>query len=155
MAEYRVRWAIITVNPLKTLLWGQFEVTNWWQSLWNKLEHGIYTLTARRHDHYVTDAVFLNLFSCMRKMFLSSWCRHQMETFSALQAICAGNSPVPVDYPHKDQWRGALMFSLICTRINCWVNNGEAGDLRRHRAHYDVTVMFLSRDQCWKIYSNR
>ena len=22
-----------------------------------------------------------------------------------------------------------------------WVNNGEAGDLRRHRAHYDVIVM--------------
>ena len=48
--------------------------------------------------------------------------------------------------PHKGQWRGALMYSLICTRINCWVNNGEAGDLRRHRAHYDVTVM--NRDVC-------
>ena len=36
---------------------------------------------------------------------------------------------------------GVLMFSLICAWINCWVNNGEAGDLRRHRAHYDVTVM--------------
>ena len=33
------------------------------------------------------------------------------------------------------------MFSLICARINGWVNNGEAGDLRRHCAHYDVTVM--------------
>ena len=43
--------------------------------------------------------------------------------------------------PHKGQWRGALMFSLICTRINGWVNNGETGDLRRHHAHYDVTVM--------------
>ena len=39
----------------------------------------------------------------------------------------------PVNSPHKGQWRGALMFSLICTRINGWVNNGEAGDLRRHR----------------------
>ena len=46
-----------------------------------------------------------------------------------------------VNSPHKGQWRGALMFSLICSQINCWVNNGEAGDLRRHRAHYDVTVM--------------
>ena len=46
----------------------------------------------------------------------------------------------PVNSPHKGQWRGALMFSLICTRINGWVNNGEAGDLRRYRAHYDVTV---------------
>ena len=35
-------------------------------------------------------------------------------------------------------------FSLICTRINGWVNNREAGDLRRHRAHYDVIVMILS-----------
>ena len=40
-------------------------------------------------------------------------------------------SPVPVNSPHKDQWR-----------INDWVNNGEAGDLRRHRGHYDVNVMY-------------
>ena len=71
----------------------------------------------------------------------NTWWRHQMETFSASLAICAGNSPVTGEFPHKGQWRGALMFSLICTRINGWVNNGEAGDLRRHRAHYDVTVM--------------
>ena len=67
----------------------------------------------------------------------------QMEAFSALLVICSGNSPVPVNSPHKGQWRGALMFSLMCTRINSWINNGEAGDLRRHRAHYDVTVMFV------------
>ena len=42
--------------------------------------------------------------------------------------------------PHKGQWRGALMFSLICVWINGWVNNREAGDLRRYRGHYDVTV---------------
>ena len=47
----------------------------------------------------------------------------------------------PVNSPHKGQWRGALMFSLIFAWINGWVNNREAGDLRRHRAHYDVTVM--------------
>ena len=47
----------------------------------------------------------------------------------------------PVNSPHKGQWRGALMFSLICTWINSWVNNPEAGDLRRHRAHCDVSVM--------------
>ena len=45
-----------------------------------------------------------------------------------------------VSSPHKGQWRGALMFSLIYAWMNCWVNNGEAGDLRPHRAHYDVTV---------------
>ena len=46
-----------------------------------------------------------------------------------------------VNSPHKGQWRGALMFSLICAQINGWVNNCEAGDLRYRRAHYDVTVM--------------
>ena len=66
-----------------------------------------------------------------------------MQTFSVLLALCVGNSPVPVNSPHKGQWRGALMFSLICVWINGWVNNGKAGDLRRYRAHYDVTVMFV------------
>ena len=47
----------------------------------------------------------------------------------------------PVNSPHKGQWRGALVFSAICASINSWVSNREAGDLRRHRAHYDVTVM--------------
>ena len=42
--------------------------------------------------------------------------------------------------PHKGQWLGALMFSLILARINAWVNNREAGDLRCHRAHYDVIL---------------
>ena len=67
--------------------------------------------------------------------------RHQMEIFSALLALCVGIHQSPVNSPHKGQWRGALMFSLICTWTNDWVNNRNAGDLRRHRAHYDVTVM--------------
>ena len=65
-----------------------------------------------------------------------SWWRHQMETFPAQLAICAGNSP------HKGQWRGALKLSLICVWINDWVNNHDAGDLRRYRVHYDVIVMW-------------
>ena len=49
----------------------------------------------------------------------------------------------PMNSPHKGQWRAALMFCFfICAWMNGWVNNREAGDLRRHRAHYDVTVMY-------------
>ena len=48
----------------------------------------------------------------------------------------------PGNFPHKGQWRGALMFSLIYTWINDWVNNREAGDLRRQHGHYDVIVMY-------------
>ena len=49
----------------------------------------------------------------------------------------------PVNSPHKGQWRGALMFSLIYVWIKCWENNREASDLRRYCAHYDVIVMIL------------
>ena len=48
----------------------------------------------------------------------------------------------PMTSPHRPVTR-SLMFSVICARINVWVNNGEAGDLRRHRAHYDVTMVVM------------
>ena len=65
------------------------------------------------------------------------WWRHQieMETFSTLLALCRRS---PVNSPHKGQWRGALICSLICAWRNGLVNNQYAGDLRRH---YVVTVM--------------
>ena len=47
----------------------------------------------------------------------------------------------PVNSPHKGQWCGVLMFSLICTRTSVWVSDRDTGDFRRHRAYYDVTVM--------------
>ena len=50
----------------------------------------------------------------------------------------------PVNSPHIGQSRGALMFSLICAWTNGWINNRGAGDLRRHRTHYDVTVMSVT-----------
>ena len=48
----------------------------------------------------------------------------------------------PANSPHKGQWHGALMFSLICVWIKGWENNREDGDWRRYLAHYDVIVMF-------------
>ena len=58
--------------------------------------------------------------------------------------IVRGIHRSPVNSPHKGQWHGALLFSLTCTRINGWANNVEAGDLRRHRANYDVMIMIVS-----------
>ena len=68
----------------------------------------------------------------------------------------------PVNFPHKGQWRGALMYSFICAWINGWVNNREAGDWRHRRAHYDVIVMytrclgfnFIIRRQ-WPFYTDK
>ena len=59
--------------------------------------------------------------------------------------VTAGNSPVTGEFPSHRQWRGALMFSLICACTNGWVNNRDVVDLRRHRTHYDVTVMNTTR----------
>ena len=65
------------------------------------------------------------------------------KNFQRYWPIVRGIHLSPVNSPHKGQWRGgALMSSLISTRINGSVNNGEAGDLRPHRAHYGVTIMF-------------
>ena len=66
-----------------------------------------------------------------------------METFSSYLPFVQGIHWSLVNSPHKGQCRGALMFSLICGWTNGSVNNPDAGDLRCHRAHYDVTVMFI------------
>ena len=60
---------------------------------------------------------------------------------SASLAFVRGIHRWPVNSPHKGQWRAAFMFSLICAWMKGWENNREAGDLRRHRTHYDVIVM--------------
>ena len=66
-----------------------------------------------------------------------------METFSALLAICAGNSPVPGEFPaQRPVKRGFDVFFDL--RLNKRLsNNREAGDLRRYHAHCDVIVMIL------------
>ena len=67
-----------------------------------------------------------------------------METFPRDWSFVRAIHQSPVNSPHKGQWRGSLMFSFICAWINGWVNNREASDLRRHRSHYDFTVMALN-----------
>ena len=47
----------------------------------------------------------------------------------------------PVNSLYKGQWRGAVMFSLICAWADGWVNNRNAGDLRCHHVHCDFTIM--------------
>ena len=93
------------------------------------------------------------------------WWRHQMETFPRYWPFVRGihrslgdwpfvrgiHRPL-VDSPHKGQWRGALMFSLIFAWTYGWPSNQDAGDLRRHRAHYDVTVM---RGSSWVLRAGR
>ena len=99
-------------------------VENWW-----KLQTHFYVSRNESNPtmlqfiwcvHYMTLVVHTHK-PCHRALLRwreESWWRHEMEKFSALLAICAGNSPAPVKSPHKGQLRGALMFSLISAWIN-------------------------------------
>ena len=58
-----------------------------------------------------------------------------MAAFSALLAICAGNSPASGEFPAQRP------VTRMCVWINGWENNCEGGGLRRYRALYDVIVM--------------
>ena len=78
-----------------------------------------------------------------------AWWRHRMETFSVLLAICAGNSPVNEEFPAQRPVTQSFDVFFDLRLINGWVNNRGAGDLRRCRAHYDVTAMGL----VWNLFT--
>ena len=66
-----------------------------------------------------------------------------METFSALLAICAENSPVNGGFPSQRPVTQSFEVFLWSTpEKNGWANIRDAGDLKRHRVHYDVTAMY-------------
>ena len=79
---------------------------------------------------------------------LTSWNGNIFHVTGHLCGEFTGHRWIPL---HKGQWRWALMCSLICAWINGWVNNYDAGDLRCHHAHYDVSVMFsITIQVSWK-----
>ena len=78
------------------------------------------------------------------------WWRHQMETFSALLAICAGNSPVTGEFPaQKPVTRSFDVFFDL--RLDKSLSELSRGDLRRYHAHYDVTVMLRNSKETAKV----
>ena len=105
-----------------------------------KIPHNIYKMWSR--DHVTSFIMGAHTPSAVKKhgsMITSFKWKHFPRNWPFVRGIHRS----PLNSPHKGQWRGALMFSLICVWINDWVNNREAGDLRRHRVHYDVIVMQL------------
>ena len=78
-----------------------------------------------------------------------------MEIFSALLAICAGNSPVTGEFLAQRPGMRSFDVFFDLRLLNGWVNNGDAGDLRRRRAHYDVTVKVRGVNGTGHWYKNR
>ena len=88
------------------------------------------TLKIKNDTDYVTVQWNKNVSLTLSEILRYPWWRHQTETFSALLAFPAGNSPVT--------------GSFICTWIDGWVNKRKTGDLWRYSADYDVIVMSVS-----------
>ena len=75
--------------------------------------------------------------------FVHTTTNYKMETFSARLALCEGNAPVTGGFPSERTVTRNFDVFFICAWTNGWTNNPDAGDLRRHRAYYDVTAMTL------------
>ena len=85
----------------------------------------------------------ITLVSKPHRGWTTKWWRHQMETFSALLAICAGNSPVTGEFPTQRPVTRSfdVFFDLRLYKRLSRLNTRKAGDVRRHRIHYDVSVI--------------
>ena len=90
-----------------------------------------------------------------RYKYCCPWWRHQMEAFSALLAFCEGIHWSPADFPHKGQWRGALMFSLDLNKRLCKLARRRGFEapsrpLKRHcNAKYQRQTLWSAHQQAW------
>ena len=113
-----------------------------------------------RHSHYETKTLrWIQSTVSVRERL--SWWRHQMETFSMLLTLCARNSLVTGEFPHKGQWRGALMFSLICAWVilskqswGWWFETPSRSSWRHCnlRGHGEASLLLLSSFSDYGLY---
>ena len=96
---------------------------------------------------FASKPMHLSSLRCLfQRSFLpfEAWGPYQMDTFSALLAFCAENSPVTGEFPSQRPVTRSFDVFFICASTNGCGNNQDAGDLRRHRAHYDANVMGIA-----------
>ena len=111
--------------------------SSWWMSLYHRdCHHTDYWHISRQMRANVTTLTSVIINTHLFHNGVIKW-KH----FPRYWSFVWGIPRSPANSLHKGQWRGALMFYLIYTLLNGWVNHRDDGDMRRHRAHYDVTVM--------------
>ena len=82
---------------------------------------------------------YLLLFVILHKKYMMA-----SSNGSALLTLCAGTSLVTSEYPSQRPVMRSFYVSFDLRWTNGWLNNWDAGDLSRHRAHYDVIIMYYS-----------
>ena len=92
------------------------------------------------HNHHLSP-------NSPRLMFLFVKCAtvNKVYLISSILTYLIGGSP------HKGQQRQVLMLSFMCAWTNGWTHSRYAGDLRRHGAHCDVTIMMAYLLDSWPI----
>ena len=129
------------IHSIQTCRWYTETVTYRNLDVCDKATSHYYYNDDPSHRHNYVSPGLIGLMGLIQFITHRWWC-HQMEIFFCVTGLFVrGIHGSTVNSPHKGQWRGALMFSLICAWINGSAINSEAGDLRRHCAHYDVTVI--------------
>ena len=130
--------------------WNKHNISDFFQYIDRKILKQLMCLPKNYSQKWQnqTYAMYANELFCHFQQYLQP--KSMMKSsigniFCVTGPLCGESHRSPMNFAHKGQWPWSLMFSLICIWINGWVNNRQAGDLRRHRAHYDVTVM-------WKLH---
>ena len=146
--EFTWRWVSIGLynglvpNRRQVIIWNNDDLVYW--RIYDSFDESIIIVWVREYGcHGVKSSPKQGMVTYYP---YDNWTWHDVikwKHFSRYWSFVRGIYRSPVNTPQKGQWRGALMFSLICAWINGWANNREAGDLRRHRAHHDVTVMSI------------
>ena len=142
--QNKVQWKINPSVAERMLssewIWGIFTMFSELQGFQLVLEPTI------RNIYHYTSARWVVDISCLpgADSIHISWWRHQMENFPRYWPFVRGIHRSPVNSMHRGQCRGALLFTLMSVWINGWVNNGEAGNLRRHHAHFDDIVKCIN-----------
>ena len=109
-------------------------------------------------SYYTTLSLLWNTFK--RNTQIKGW-RHQMETFSALLALCEGNPLATGGFPSErlvTRSFDVFLYVRLKPWTNGWANSRDSGDLRCHGTHYDITVMHwhgrLLVGNMWLLFQN-
>ena len=130
------------------------------RELWNWMSNLTLGTECHMANVQITSKSLILLFSVYMIRCCDSRCHYddviKWKHFPRYWPFVRGIHRSPGNYLRKGQWRGALMFSLIFAWMNGWVNTREAGDLRRHGAHYDVSVMIMITrlDWAWNVLNS-
>ena len=121
-------WNIVNLTIRNKLQWYSNQNKNWWP------------FCPERDESNGP----VRVVSCTKDRTVSSHRYHHDDVIFRVTGHLCGEFTGPRWIPHTTVSDAELwFFSFICAWINAWVNNGEAGDLRRQRAHCDVIVMII------------